>query len=110
MKNRGGTLVPMVDGVLAIESSDSLSAIAIDEKFSGGVYSTGKSYVQEVAQSGSMLNAQKQQNLCSTTGWKWARREDAEWMLNDFITSKSDGKLWGLSKTEISLGNQQEET
>ena len=37
-------------------------------------------------------------NMYSHTGWKWARREDAEWMPNDFIQSEKDGTIWGLKK------------
>lgn len=35
------------------------------------------------------------------TGWKWAQREDAEWMLNDFMRSEKDGIVWGLTKEQM---------
>jgi hypothetical protein len=48
-----------------------------------------------MAQSGAVLNSS------THTGWKWAQREDAEWMFDDFITSEQSGKIWGLSKEEL---------
>jgi hypothetical protein len=40
-------------------------------------------------------------NTCSTIGWKWAQREDAEWMMEDFIHGLETGKMWGLDKNDL---------
>lgn len=38
-------------------------------------------------------------NTSLSIGWKWAQREDAEWMLNDFIVSENT--IWGPTKQSI---------
>ena len=43
-----------------------------------------------------------EQSTSSNTGWKWAQRDDAEWMLNDFINNIYGETVFGLRKEELS--------
>lgn len=37
-------------------------------------------------------------NTSMSIGWKWAQREDAEWMLNDYVEHVDCGNVWGIDK------------
>ena len=75
----------MVDRLLLNTCSDGSSTTATPEILGGG------KVVQE-------LDRRKPLNMCSPTGWKWAQREDALWMVNDWSDSENRGTIWGLDK------------
>ena len=40
-------------------------------------------------------------NTCSITGWKWAQRDDATWMVNDWIENCKKGEIWGVKMKDV---------
>lgn len=56
---------------------------------------------QKMDQARDVLKCVNRQKSSSGIGRKWARCEDAEWMLEDFIQSEKSGEIWGLRKEDL---------
>lgn len=79
----------MVDGVLPIEHSSS-SLRTATRKITGG--DTGK--LDKIPA--------RILNTCSPIGWKWAQRDDAKWMMDDFVKNdEKNGTMFGLTKEQL---------
>ena len=49
-------------------------------------------------------------NMSSTIGWKWAQSDDAAWMVSKWMTEENDGKVFGLTKEQLtSMAADEEE-